>query len=73
MRIKDIGFKLIFKCMPPLQRLFDDDPSNTLPELSSEMQTEMPHSSSFKITDTLQLKPDSCLITEIEADFESLI
>ena len=70
MRIKDIGFKLVFKCMPPLKGLFADDFPNSLPELSSEMQTEMPHSSSFKITDTLLLKPDSCLITEIEVDFE---
>ena len=55
---KDIGFKLAIKCR---QSEFDEDFDRL------EMAEEVPDSSSFRISDTFQIKPDGCSLSENKA------
>ena len=55
---KDIGFKLAIECR---QSALDDDFDNL------EMSEKVPDSSSFRISDTFQIKPDGCSLSEIKA------
>ena len=57
---KDIGFKLAIKCR---QSEFDDFDR-------LEMAEEVPDSSSFRISDTFQIKPDGCSLSEIKASLQ---
>ena len=52
---KDIGFKLAIQCK---QSAFDDDFDHL------EMSEEVPDLSSFRISDTFQIKPDGCSLSE---------
>ena len=54
---KDIGFKLAIECR---QSANDDD-------FDTETSDEVPDSSSFQISDTFQIKPDGCSLSEIKA------
>ena len=55
---KDIGFKLAIQCK---QSAFDDDFDHL------EMSEEVPDLSSFRISDTFQIKPDGCSLSEIKS------
>ena len=58
---KDIGFKLAVECR---KSAFDDDFDQL------ELADEVPDSSSFRISDTFQIKPDGCSLSEIKASLQ---
>lgn len=58
---KDIGFKLAIECR---KSAFDDDLDHL------EMAENVSDSPSLRISDTFQIKPDGCSLSEIKASLQ---